>query len=463
MQPIPDKALRIMQILSAPFMAPSGRMVGPARDVLIVGGFVRDSLLGLTSKDVDIEVYGLDIDIIRHALESHGFAVDAVGKAFGVLKIDNEIDVSVPRRESKVGVGHRDFNVFPDHTMSIEDAAARRDFTINSMAMRMDGTVIDPFNGQRDLSLPALRATSEAFAEDALRVLRAMQFAARFAAPIVDRVTMDMAIAMRREFHFLPKERIWEEWKKFATRGKSAFYGFLVLSETGWVDLFPELRALIGVPQDPEWHPEGEVWTHTTMVVQQAMDIATREQLDDEDRMTLFFAALCHDMGKPATTKHEGGRWRAKGHCEEGAAHAESFLVSIGAPKWLISKVKPLVVEHLVHAGAQPTDRAVRRLAMRLRPTNIRMLSMLIEADHSGRAPLPPGNPFLPWLDKAKTLSLNDSQPVPILRGRDLIVLGVKPGAQMGAMLDRAFQAQLDGVFSNLDEAIQWAQTTLIV
>lgn len=451
-----------MKILSSPWMAPSGRMMPPARDVLIVGGFVRDSLMGLTSKDVDIEVYGMDIDTIRMILENHCCNVDAVGKSFGVLKIDNEIDVSVPRRESKVGTSHRDFNVIPDHNMSIEDAASRRDFTINSMAMRMDGTIIDPFQGQRDLSLPGLRATSAAFAEDALRVLRAMQFAARFAAPILDRTTMDMATAMRREFHFLPKERIWEEWKKFATRGKSAFHGFLVLSETGWVELFPELNALIGVPQDPEWHPEGEVWTHTVMVVQQAIDIATREKLNDDDRMTLFFAALCHDMGKPATTKMEGGRWRAKGHCEEGADHAESFLNSIGAPKWLISHVKPLVVEHLVHAGAQPTDRAVRRLALRLRPTNISMLSMLIEADHSGRDPLPHGNPFLPWLDKAKALSLNDAQPMPILRGRDLITLGVKPGSHMGPMLDQAFQAQLDGAFSNLDEAILWAKDTLL-
>ena len=442
---IPQKALNIMALL---------RGAG-ARDVLIVGGFVRDSLLGVQSKDIDIEVYGMPVDAIVATLAPH-FSLDVVGKSFGVIKIDNEIDVSIPRRESKIGMGHRDFKIDPDPNMSVEDAAARRDFTINSMAMREDGTIIDPFNGRRDLLLPVLRATSKAFQEDALRVLRAMQFAARFAGPIADRTTMDMAIAMHSEFEFLPKERIWEEWKKFATKGVSAFYGFLVLTETGWINHFPELSAMIGVPQDPEWHPEGEVWTHTVMVVQEAIDIAIREQLDNDSRMVLFFAALCHDMAKPATTKMEGGRWRAKGHCEQGADIAESFLNRIGAPKWLIEQVKPLVVAHLVHANGQPTDRAVRRLATRLRPSSISMLSRLIEADHSGRSPLPKGNPFLPWLESAGKLGLQLEQPQPILRGRDLIQIGVKPGAEMGKILDRAFEAQLDGVFSSLDGALEW-------
>jgi len=442
---IPTKALSIMALLRA----------AGARDVLIVGGFVRDSLLGIPSKDVDIEVYGMPVDAIIATLAPH-FRLDVVGKSFGVIKIDNELDVSVPRRESKIGMGHRDFKIDPDPNMTIEDAAARRDFTINSMAMREDGTIVDPFNGRRDLTMPVLRATSKAFQEDALRVLRAMQFAARFSGPIADRTTMDMARAMHSEFEFLPKERIWEEWKKFATKGRSAFYGFLVLTETEWIKHFPELDAMIGVPQDPEWHPEGEVWTHTIMVVQEAIDIAIREQLDNDSRMVLFFAALCHDMAKPQTTKMEGGRWRAKGHCEEGVAIAESFLNRIGAPKWLIDQVKPLVMAHLVHAGAQPTDRAVKRLALRLRPSNISMLSRLIEADHSGRSPLPKGNPFLPWLDAAARLGVQSEQPQPILRGRDLIQLGVKPGADMGKVLDKAFEAQLDGAFDTLDSAISW-------
>lgn len=448
---IPPKALKVMALL---------RSAG-ARDVLIVGGFVRDYLIQSwqntptnLSKDIDIEIYGLPLDIINEVLCRANFQVDAVGKSFGVLKVDNELDISVPRRESKIGKGHRDFIVEPDPNMSIEDAARRRDFTINSMAMSEDGIIIDPFNGKRDLFEGKLRATSEAFKEDPLRVLRMMQFAARFGfQPTND--TIDMCIEMRHEFQSLPKERIWEEWKKFALRGRSAC-GITTLITTEWIDHFPELANMIDVQQDSQWHPEGPVWQHSVIVVQEAIDIANREQLDDEDRMTLFFAALCHDMGKPATTKFEDGHWRAKGHCEEGAHHAERFLESIGAPGWLIAKVKPLVVEHLVHAAGQPTERAVKRLARRLHPTNINMLSMLIESDHSGRPPLPKGNPFLPWVEMAKQLDLTTVQPMPILRGRDLINLGVKPGKTMGFILDKAFQAQLDGEFDCIEGAIAW-------
>ncbi len=443
---IPPKALKTMALL---------RSAG-ARDVLIVGGFVRDSLLGIQSKDVDIEVYGMSVDAIIAALTPH-FSLDVVGKSFGVIKIDNELDVSVPRRESKIGMGHRDFKIDPDPDMSIEDAARRRDFTINSMAMREDGVVIDLFAGSSHLlKNNTLVATSDAFKEDSLRILRGMQFAARFKLRLGMRHTLDMAKEMFSDFQFLPKERIWEEWKKFAIKGNGAYEGFQILVETDWIFHFPELAAMREVPQDPEWHPEGCVWTHTVMVVQEAIEIALREQLDDNSRMILFFAALCHDMGKPDTTKMEGGRWRAKGHCEEGVAHTESFLNRIGAPVWLIDNVKPLVMEHLVHSAGEPTERAVRRLGRRLHPTNIHMLSLLIEADHSGRSPLPKGNPFTAWTAMADRLDLTTSQPMPILRGRDLIEIGIKPGKDMGSILNQAFEAQLDGAFDSVDGAIAW-------
>jgi len=441
---IPDKAMRVMTLLEN----------AGARDVLIVGGFVRDFVMNIPSKDVDIEVYGMGIDTIIDTLLPH-FTLDVVGKSFGVIKIDNEIDVSVPRRESRIGTGHRDFKIEPDTNMSIKDAAARRDFTINSLAMRRDKGIIDLFNGMRDIDLRVLKATSNAFAEDALRVLRGMQFAGRFKS-FLTKETIAACKQMSVDFTALAKERVWEEWKKFATKGKSAFHGFLVLTETNWINHFPELANMIGVPQDPEWHPEGEVWTHTVMVVQEAIDIAEREQLDDNSRMILFFAALCHDLGKPQTTKMEGGRWRAKGHCEQGADLTASFLNRIGAPLWLIQQVKPLVVEHLIHASGMPTDRAVRRLARRLHPSNINKLSMLIEADHNGRTPLPKGNPFTAWTDAAKRLNLTAIQPMPILRGRDLISLGVKPGPEMGIILDKAFEAQLDGTFDCIEGAILW-------
>lgn len=446
MQAIPDKARQIMQLLLA----------AGAKDALIVGGFVRDSVMGIQSKDVDIEVYGMDMDEIHSILlESCDFRVDAVGKAFGVLKIDNEIDVSVPRRENKIGIGHRAFNVQADPNMSVKEAASRRDFTINSMAMNINGEILDPFDGQQDIRDGILRATSPAFTEDPLRVMRAMQFAARFGF-VIEHQTVMMCRSMQKAKSELPKERLWEEWKKWALKGRFPGLGLEMLVSTHWDD--SEIDCIRFVPQDPEWHPEGDVFVHTCLVVDQAAKIADREQLGDEDRMVLMFAALCHDFGKASTTEFIDGRWRARGHCEASVKPAEDFLTRIGAPLAIVGHVKRLVIEHLAHAGAQPTERVVRRLANRIHPTSVRMLSMVVEADHSGRSPLPPGNPFQSWVDMAEKLSIDKKKPEPILMGRHMIEMGVKPGAHMGKLLHEAFEAQLDGQFSTLDEALQWAK-----
>lgn len=446
---IPEKALQVMMVITR---------ATSARDVLIVGGFVRDSLLDVESKDVDIEVYGASLEDIEVALRDvGGFRVDAVGKSFGVLKIDNEIDVSVPRKENKIGVGHKGFDVKPDPDMSIEDAAARRDFTVNSMAMRMDGTIIDPFNGALHLRMGLLIATSKAFAEDPLRVMRAMQFASRFRMNLGDKNTIQMAREMGAQKSELPKERLWEEWRKWALKGVLPSNGLLLMKQVGWLD--PEIAALIDVPQDPEWHPEGDVFIHTGHVVDEAARIADREQLDEHDRLVLLFAALTHDFGKPSTTKLEGGRWRAKGHCQAGIDLAERFLRRIGAPAAVIAEVKPLVGEHLVHAGVpNPSPKAVRRLANRIAPASIRALGRVVEADHGGRPPLAKGNPLQPWVDKANELRVFSARPEAILMGRHLIDLGVKPGRAMGVLLSRAFEAQLDGDFDNLNDGLDWAR-----
>jgi tRNA nucleotidyltransferase (CCA-adding enzyme) len=427
----------------------------PASSVLVVGGFVRDFVMNVPSKDVDIEVYGMDIDTIHSILSAYGFQLDMVGKAFGVIKVDNEIDISVPRRDNKMGIGHKGFAVQTDPNMEPTEAASRRDFTINSLFMHNNGVVLDPFHGMQHIKDKKLVATSEAFIEDPLRVLRGMQFAARFNMQL-DPQTAAMCQGMLKDFDTLPRERIWEEWKKFALKGQHAVAGFNALIDSGWMVKFPEIQDMLDVQQDPEWHPEGNVGIHTFLVVQEAINIANRDQLDDDTRLMLFFAALCHDMGKPATTRHEGGRWRAKGHCEAGMGPAMTFLHRIGAPLWLGEHIKPLIMEHLVHAAGSPTDRAVRRLAKRVAPSTIQMLSLLIEADHSGRPPLPKGNPFTAWTDMAKSLNVNSDQPIPILRGRDLIAIGEKPGRQLGIDLENAFQAQLDGEFNDEDSAMRW-------
>jgi tRNA nucleotidyltransferase (CCA-adding enzyme) len=426
---------------------------------LIVGGFVRDSLLGVESKDIDIEVYGLPLDQIEIILRMYRWRFDSVGKSFGVIKVDNEIDISVPRKENKTGAGHKGFSVEPDPNMSVEKAASRRDFTMNSMAMDIDGNIIDPFGGQEALKHKMLRHTSDAFVEDPLRVMRAMQFSARFSMEI-DPETIKLCRDMLPHKSELPKERIWEEWKKWALKGEWPGLGLSILIDMGWAD--PEIQSLVDIPQDLEWHPEGDVFIHTCHTVNAATHIADREQLDDHNKLVLMFAALTHDFGKPSTTKMEDERWRTRGHCEAGVEPAERFLERIGAPLGIIEEIKPLVAEHLIHAGIKnPSARAVRRLANRLAPTSIEALGRLVEADHSGRPPLPKGNPLQVWVDKAHELNVFSEKPKPILMGRHLVDLGVKPGKPMGVMLGRAFELQLDGKFDSVEDAKRWAMDNM--
>lgn len=444
---IPDKVQRIIQILNE----------AGARDVVIVGGFVRDHFINVVSKDVDIEVFGLDLHSIEVALSRH-FNVNMVGRAFGVVKVDNEIDVSVPRRENKVGVGHRGFDVEVDPNMSFEEAAARRDFTINAMGMRADGKILDPFNGQEDFRNRVLRHTSDKFGEDPLRVLRAMQFAGRFFFSLHPD-TARICQGLGSEFHTLPKERIWEEWKKWALRSIKPSAGLKAMLASDWLRFFPAIHLMMGVVQDEEWHPEGDVFIHTMHVVDAAAKIAIREKLSDEDRIVLMFAALGHDFGKPKVTEWIDGRWRSPGHAGAGADLVDEFLESIGAPKSVAENVKPLVVEHLAHIAVKsPNPRIVRRLAQRLLPSNVAMWAMLVEADVSGRPPLPAHNPVADWVRLAEDLDVDNGGPSAILMGRHLIEMGVPPGKAMGNLLAAAFEAQLEGAFDNLDDAKRWAE-----
>ncbi len=443
-----DKAKKISELLYQ-----SG-----ARDCLMVGGYVRDRLMGIDSKDIDLEVYGLDYDEIVAALQDH-FQVDLVGKSFGIVKIDNAIDVGIPRRENKQGIGHKGFDVKPDPGMSYKEAALRRDFTINSIALSFDDRIIDPYDGQGDIEKGILRATSPAFKEDPLRVLRGMQFAARLGFRM-DADTIAMCREVSIEFPTLSKERIWEEWQKW-TKGAYPSRGLTVLQETGWLAQFPELAALPETPQEPQWHPEGDVFLHTGYVCDAAADIAQRENFTVKERTVLLFAALLHDAGKAETTeKGTEGRWVSPGHAEAGVKLAVNFFKSIKAPGWVVELVKPLVAEHMAHmslpADEPPSDRAVRRLANRLSPANIRLWAALCEADASGRPPLPKNNPVSHWQAVAERLTLERSKPAAILMGRHLMDNGIKPGPHMGAILKSAYEAQLDGRFHDLNGALQW-------
>lgn len=426
---------------------------------LIVGGAVRDWLMGAEVKDFDIEVYGLPIEPLSELLASFG-RVDAVGRSFGILKMrmpdGHELDVSLPRRESKVGAGHRGFIAEPDPTMTPREAAARRDFTWNALAVTPEGELLDFFGGAADLNAGIIRHTTAAFAEDPLRVLRAMQFAARFDMRLAPE-TVALAQALLPEAPTLATERVWGEWHKWALKGRKPSAGLRVLVETGWLSLYPELAALIDCPQDPLWHPEGGAWPHSLHVVDAAAEIAQRDELADDERTTLLFAALCHDLGKPATTAvDEDGRIRSPNHAQAGVAPAEALLRRIGCPRAVCAPIAPLVREHMAHITMHATDRAVRRLALRLAPATIAQWGRLVEADHRGRPPLPPSNPAEPIVALAKQLGAAAGRPTPILQGRHLIAAGMTPGPRLGALLDQAYQAQIDGAFSSVEEGLAW-------
>lgn len=429
-----------------------------ARAILMVGGCVRDHLLGLPIVDVDLEVYGLDYDTIVRLLADRGWKLNLVGRQFAVLKVDDRIDVSIPRRENKSGVGHRAFTVSPDPEMTFAEASLRRDFTINAMGMDFSGHLLDPHGGASDLKQGMLKAVGPGFSEDPLRVLRALQFAGRFNLSL-DGDTAQLCQSLIPEFASLPGERIWGEWEKWAARSEVPSAGLRALEDAGWLNFFPELHNLKGVPQDPEWHPEGDVYTHTLHVVDAAAGIANRDALPASERILLLLGALCHDLGKAVTTvRGASGRWTSPDHARAGVPLTQSFLERISAPPVWADRVCPLVAEHMVHIFPiePPSLRAVRRLAHRLTPATLRQLERVVAADHSGRPPLPAGRPLIPWLEVARTLELQDSQPKPVLLGRHLLKLGYQPGKSLGTLLQAAFEAQMDGAFQDLPGALRW-------
>ncbi len=454
---LPPKLLAVLEAV---------RGVGRPR---IVGGGVRDWLLGLPTSHYDIEVGGVDFETLARALAPFG-ATDVVGRSFGVIKLTLDgvqHDFSLPRRESKTGAGHRGFAVAPDPTLSDADAALRRDFTLNAIAYDpFTNTIIDPLNGQADLKARVLRHTGPAFTDDPLRVLRAFQLAARFDLTLAPE-TVALCRSISATFAELPVERVWGEWEKWATLSVKPARGLAVLEETDWLRHFPEIASLRGTLQEPEWHPEGDVLTHTALCLDALASLDGWKNSDATRRAHLSFAVLAHDFGKPATTQRAERRgalrWISPGHEAAGGPLAISFLRRIGAPLDYDLPVSALVVHHLAHhhgnAGAF-TDTQVRRLARKLAPATIDDLALVMSADSLGRPPLKSPETFAlidQLLEKAHALELQTAAPKPIIQGRHLIALGLKPGPDFKPILDAAFEAQLDGSFTDEPGGITWA------
>ena len=454
--PLPETLVAVLSAL---------RPIGRPR---LVGGCVRDWLLGLEPKDFDIEVPGTDFEQLHRVLAPFG-ATDVVGRSFGTIKLrlgDRDYDFSLPRRESKTGAGHRGFAVEADPSLSDAEAAARRDFTINAIAWDPFAAIlIDPHHGQRDLQARILRHTSAAFVEDPLRVLRAFQFAARFRLSLAPE-TVALCRSIVDTYAELPVERIWGEWDKWAVQSVEPSRGLAVLEATGWLRHFPEIAALRGTPQEPEWHPEGDVLTHTAHCCDALAGLHAWKKSDAPRRRALLLATLAHDFGKPSTTvqmERQGRmRWTSHEHEPAGGPLADKFLVRIGAPADLIAWVHPLVTNHLVHHhGARSlfTDSQVRRLARRIEPATVDDLCAVMTADSLGRPPLssPTTHALIERLRaSAKRLAVQHAAPRPIVLGRHLVARGLTPSPQFKPVLDAAFEAQLDGKFVDEQGGINW-------
>jgi tRNA nucleotidyltransferase (CCA-adding enzyme) len=442
------------------------RRVGRPR---LVGGGVRDSLLGIPAKDFDVEVGGVDFETLQRVLAPFG-ATDVIGRSFGVIKVRSaesgaEYDFSLPRRESKTGAGHRGFVVAPDPALSDAEAAARRDFTVNSIAYDpFSGALIDPYHGVRDLHARILRHTSAAFVEDPLRVLRGFQLAARFDFSIADE-TAALCRTIAGSFDELPLERIWGEWEKWATKSKKPSRGLDLLEKTEWLRHFPEIAQLRGTPQEPAWHPEGDVFMHTQLCLDALVQLPQWQA--SAQAAPLTFAVLAHDFGKPVTTERveKNGvlRWTSPGHASRGGPLAQAFLRRIGAPLEFDERVRTLVENHHAHdrANMPLSDTAVRRLALRLTPATIDELAVVMAADARGRPPLPHvevDERIEQLRQHAESLAFQNDRPRPLVLGRHLIALGHRPGPAFKPLLDAAFEAQLDGEFVDESGGVAWLE-----
>ncbi len=446
---------------------------------LVVGGFARDMTMSVLngeshiSKDIDIEVYRIEIEKLQEVLQQFG-KIDLVGQAFGIIKLTNPesgnvLDFSIPRQDSKVDKGHKGFKVTGDPNMSIKEAAKRRDFTVNALALDpLTGELHDYFDGLADAECKILRATDETlFGDDSLRALRAMQFAARFDMEI-DPATAELC----KDFDLteLPAERIGDEWVKLLTKAEKPSVGLALAKELGIIEqLHPELDILEQTEQEADWHPEGNVWNHTMLVVDAAAKIIRQEELEGEDKLVVMLGALCHDLGKATTTerilKKGVMRVTAHGHDVAGVEPTHSLLTKMNVKKDIIQKVATIVRNHMYHvSNPEPTEKQIRKLSLRLQPANIRLWDLVSRSDSNGR-----GEPFqertssYSIYEKAMELEVHKKPPENLVFGRDLLALniGFEPGPKLGQTLRVLYEAQLSGKFATAEDGLTYLEDNL--
>ena len=401
-----------------------------------VGGCVRDEIMwGGTenSKDIDVETYGLTLDEFSEVLRNYG-EVNEIGKSFGVLNLAHyDIDFSLPRRERKVASGHQGFDVTVDPYISYEGALLRRDFTMNALLKDvLTGELIDPYGGVEDIKNKVIRVVNDkTFIEDELRVFRACQFASRFGFSMDEKV-----VHLAKEFDYnLSPERMYTEFNKGLLKSKKPSVFLEGLLKTGAIKNYPELEALIGCEQNPEFHPEGDVWNHTLEVLDRAATVRNKVT----NPLGFMYGALCHDMGKPLTTKVTNGKITSYNHDIEGVEIAEKFMRRLTNEKDVINLVKDITLNHMiVHRLTTMKPKTVRDWMIK---TDVPTLLWMGYADGETETQ------YKENYARIKELSIGGfGKVVPYVMGKDLIELGFKPGPNLGKILEELYVMELSGL-----------------
>ena len=467
---------------------------------ILVGGIVRDYLMNpnLESKDIDIEMYTTkNYEDILIDLEKLGYKCDIVGKQFGVIKVKDEndndfndihftngiglhltskacslyVDLSLPRVEKSIGNKHGDFEITTNGELSYKEAFKRRDFTFNAIGYDfIENKLIDLYNGVNDLNNKIIKhVNAKTFIEDPLRIYRAIQFAARFEFEIHPRTKVlikDMiSLGMLDN---IPKERIYVEFEKLLTKSKNPSIGFELMREFNILDkYFPELNNLINVPQDPKWHPEGDVWIHTMMVI----DEMAKLEVDKDKKLLYLLSCLCHDLGKLSTTiTLEDGKITSRGHEEAGIEPTISFLNRLTNNKKLIEQVCKLVELHLAPSlffAAKSSNSAIKRLNNKLVEVELSILDLALinKADTFGRTTIEALNKEAPqyeWIvNKFNDLKLSNKKIEPLIKGIDLINLGYKPNKEFKEILNSCYDYQIDNNVEKKEDVIAYLNQIL--
>jgi tRNA nucleotidyltransferase (CCA-adding enzyme) len=426
----------------------------------LVGGAVIDSIYKNPIKDWDIEVFNKSYKELLLLLQRFGDC-NLIGKKFGVIKFrkDNfDAEFSIPRLENKVGPGHKDFSVELTPSISITEAAKRRDFTINAIYLDLTTNELnDPFSGLKDLKKSQLRLVNwNTFEEDPLRVFRAMQLVSR-KVKYITLETKNKCTSMIEELKNLSKDSIYQEWVKMLMLGDRPDLGIKFLDDTNILSLYPELENLKGIQQSPKWHKEGDAFVHTQMVTKAAARI--RHKIPEDWRLAFMFASVVHDVGKAISTQiRPDGKITSYNHDTTGVKIAEQFMRRLTDSEDLINKVNRIVYDHMrprLYLNSNTKMRTWRRAQNRC-PLNI--IAYFTVADNMGRI----GEDETKGLSEFKGIMkkwIKFGRPKDkirqVLQGKDLIDAGYEPGIEFTEYLNNAYRYQINTGCENKEELIK--------